>query len=471
MTTKSTIEINQKLLFEKKVSMHELVDAHLNTIKNYDGVLNSFITVNNEDSLKEADIIDRLISKNDKVSLLSKRPLLGTIISYKDMFLTKGIRTTAASKVLHDYVPQYSATVVEKLENAGCINIGKTNCDAWAHGSSGENSDYGATKNPWGIEYVPGGSSSGSAVSVSANMCTVSLGTDTCGSIRLPANFTYTYGLKPTYGAVSRYGVVAMASSLDCVGHFSKTAADIKKIFNITKGKDLKDATLDEKFKHKKRTGIVIGVPDEFFQNGLSKENSLNINKAISIFEKNDIKFKKINLPHTKYGISVYYIIQPAEVSSNLSRYDGIRYGKGRDAFREEAKRRIMLGTYVLSSGYYDAYYLKAMKVRSVIIEEIDQAFKSCDAIIAPVSTTPPFKLGEKISDPLKMYLTDIYAATANLTGIPSIAVPYGFTNDGLPLGFQIMGPRFSENLLFDLAEKFEEYSNYKIINPNILNR
>ena len=203
----------------------------------------------------------------------------------------------------------------------------------------------------------------------------------------------------------------------------------------------------------------------------ISKENSLNINKAISIFEKNDIKFKKINLPHTKYGISVYYIIQPAEVSSNLSRYDGIRYGKGRDAFSEEAKRRIMLGTYVLSSGYYDAYYLKAMKVRSVIIEEIDQAFKSCDAIIAPVSTTPPFKLGEKISDPLKMYLTDIYAATANLTGIPSIAVPYGFTNDGLPLGFQIMGPRFSENLLFDLAEKFEEYSNYKIINPNILNR
>ena len=470
MTTQSTIEKNQKLLLEKKASMRELVDAYLKTIQKYDGVLNSFITVNNEISLKKADLVDKLLSKNDKVSILSKLPLLGTVVSYKDLFLTKGIRTTAASKVLESFVPQYSATVVDKLENAGCINIGKTNCDAWAHGSSGENSDYGVTKNPWGVEYVPGGSSSGSAVSVSANMCTVSLGTDTCGSIRLPANYTYTYGLKPTYGAVSRYGVIAMASSLDCIGHFSKTAADIKKVFEITKGRDLKDATLDEKSYNKKLTNMVIGVPDEFFQNGLSDEVSLNIKKAISLFEKNGVKFKKINLPHTKYGISVYYIIQPAEVSSNLSRYDGIRYGKGRDAFSEEAKRRIMLGTYVLSSGYYDAYYLKAMKVRSVIIREIDQAFKSCDAIIAPVSTTPPFKLGEKISDPLKMYLTDIYAATANLAGIPSLAIPFGFTNDGMPLGFQIMGPRYSENLLFHLAENFEAYSNYTIKNPDIYN-
>ena len=470
MTTQSTIEKNQKLLLEKKASMRELVDAYLKTIQKYDGVLNSFITVNNEISLKKADLVDKLLSKNDKVSILSKLPLLGTVVSYKDLFLTKGIRTTAASKVLESFVPQYSATVVDKLEIAGCINIGKTNCDAWAHGSSGENSDYGVTKNPWGVEYVPGGSSSGSAVSVSANMCTVSLGTDTCGSIRLPANYTYTYGLKPTYGAVSRYGVIAMASSLDCIGHFSKTAADIKKVFEITKGRDLKDATLDEKSYNKKLTNMVIGVPDEFFQNGLSDEVSLNIKKAISLFEKNGVKFKKINLPHTKYGISVYYIIQPAEVSSNLSRYDGIRYGKGRDAFSEEAKRRIMLGTYVLSSGYYDAYYLKAMKVRSVIIREIDQAFKSCDAIIAPVSTTPPFKLGEKISDPLKMYLTDIYAATANLAGIPSLAIPFGFTNDGMPLGFQIMGPRYSENLLFHLAENFEAYSNYTIKNPDIYN-
>ena len=470
MTTQSTIEKNQKLLLEKKASMRELVDAYLKTIQKYDGVLNSFITVNNEISLKKADLVDKLLSKNDKVSILSKLPLLGTVVSYKDLFLTKGIRTTAASKVLESFVPQYSATVVDKLENAGCINIGKTNCDAWAHGSSGENSDYGVTKNPWGVEYVPGGSSSGSAVSVSANMCTVSLGTDTCGSIRLPANYTYTYGLKPTYGAVSRYGVIAMASSLDCIGHFSKTAADIKKVFEITKGRDLKDATLDEKSYNKKLTNMVIGVPDEFFQNGLSDEVSLNIKKAISLFEKNGVKFNKINLPHTKYGISVYYIIQPAEVSSNLSRYDGIRYGKGRDAFSEEAKRRIMLGTYVLSSGYYDAYYLKAMKVRSVIIGEIDQAFKSCDAIIAPVSTTPPFKLGEKISDPLKMYLTDIYAATANLAGIPSLAIPFGFTNDGMPLGFQIMGPRYSENLLFHLAENFETYSNYTIKNPDIYN-
>jgi len=470
MTTQSTIEKNQKLLLEKKASMRELVDAYLKTIQKYDGVLNSFITVNNEISLKKADLVDKLLSKNDKVSILSKLPLLGTVVSYKDLFLTKGIRTTAASKVLESFVPQYSATVVDKLEIAGCINIGKTNCDAWAHGSSGENSDYGVTKNPWGVEYVPGGSSSGSAVSVSANMCTVSLGTDTCGSIRLPANYTYTYGLKPTYGAVSRYGVIAMASSLDCIGHFSKTAADIKKVFEITKGRDLKDATLDEKSYNKKLTNMVIGVPDEFFQNGLSDEVSLNIKKAISLFEKNGVKFNKINLPHTKYGISVYYIIQPAEVSSNLSRYDGIRYGKGRDAFSEEAKRRIMLGTYVLSSGYYDAYYLKAMKVRSVIIREIDQAFKSCDAIIAPVSTTPPFKLGEKISDPLKMYLTDIYAATANLAGIPSLAIPFGFTNDGMPLGFQIMGPRYSENLLFHLAENFEAYSNYTIKNPDIYN-
>jgi len=441
-----TIKETQEGLMNKKFSAVELVDSYLARINKYNKDLNIFLTVTEEEAYKKAKWADKI---------LSNYPLLGVTVAHKDLFLTKGVRTTAGSKVLESYVPTYSATIVDRLEKAGAIMIGKTNCDAWAHGSSGENSDFGATKNPWNKNYVAGGSSSGSAAALSANMALISTGTDTCGSIRVPANFNYLVSLKPTYGVISRYGVIAMASSLDCVGPLGHSVDDVKQIFDVIKGKDGFDSTVIEKTNGEKpNSKLKIGIAKEFFGEGLDK--------AINVFKKLGIEIKEVNMPTTKYAISVYYIIQPAEVSSNLARFDGIRYGSTRQNFGDEAKRRIMLGSYVLSSGYYDAYYLKAMKVRTKIKEEVDDVFSQVDALIAPVSPTPPFKIGEKTKDPLKMYLTDIFAATANLTGIPSLALPFGFTKDNLPLGFQLMGPRFSEETLFSLGKMFEKETGYK---------
>ena len=441
-----TIKETQEGLMNKKFSAVELVDSYLARINKYNKELNIFLTVTEDEAYKKAKWADKI---------LSNYPLLGVTVAHKDLFLTKGVRTTAGSKVLESYVPTYSATVVDRLEKAGAIMIGKTNCDAWAHGSSGENSDFGATKNPWNKNYVAGGSSSGSAAALSANMALISTGTDTCGSIRVPANFNYLVSLKPTYGVISRYGVIAMASSLDCVGPLGHSVDDVKQIFDVIKGKDGFDSTVIEKTNGEKpNSKLKIGIAKEFFGEGLDK--------AINVFKKLGIEIKEVNMPTTKYAISVYYIIQPAEVSSNLARFDGIRYGSTRQNFGDEAKRRIMLGSYVLSSGYYDAYYLKAMKVRTKIKEEVDDVFSQVDALIAPVSPTPPFKIGEKTKDPLKMYLTDIFAATANLTGIPSLALPFGFTKDNLPLGFQLMGPRFSEETLFSLGKMFEKETGYK---------
>jgi aspartyl-tRNA(Asn)/glutamyl-tRNA(Gln) amidotransferase subunit A len=459
-----TIKETQEGLLKKKFSAAELVKNYLEKIKSDDEKINSFITVTEERAFEDAKKADQLIS-DYKEKAFTDYPLLGVTAGYKDIFLTKGIRTTAASKVLKSYIPQYSATVVKKLENAGTIMIGKLNCDAWTHGSSGENSDFGPTKNPWNLDYVPGGSSSGSGAALAAKMCLVATGTDTCGSIRLPANYCGVVGLKPTYGAVSRYGIVAMASSLDSIGHLAHSVEDIEKVFDITRGEDGFDGTVKNlqftinnlQIKPKLR----LGIPKEFFVEGLDREVEKNILKAIEIFKKNGVEIKDVSLPTTKYGVAVYYIIQPAEVSSNLGRYDGIRYGNDRESFGAEAKRRIMLGTYVLSAGYYDAYYAKAMKVRSKIIQEVNKVFDpladGVDALIAPVAPTAPFKLGEKVNDPIKMYLTDIYAATANLAGIPSLALPYGFNSQKLPLGFQIMGPRFSEYTLFELGKLFEK--------------
>ena len=441
-----TIKETQEGLMNKKFSAVELVDSYLARISKYNKELNIFLTVTEDEAYKKAKWADKI---------LSNYPLLGVTVAHKDLFLTKGVRTTAGSKVLESYVPTYSATIVDRLEKAGAIMIGKTNCDAWAHGSSGENSDFGATKNPWNKNYVAGGSSSGSAAALSANMALISTGTDTCGSIRVPANFNYLVSLKPTYGVISRYGVIAMASSLDCVGPLGHSVDDVKQIFEVIKGKDGFDSTVIEKTNGEKpNSKLKIGIAKEFFGEGLDK--------AINVFKKLRIEIKEVNMPTTKYAISVYYIIQPAEVSSNLARFDGIRYGSTRQNFGDEAKRRIMLGSYVLSSGYYDAYYLKAMKVRTKIKEEVDDVFSQVDALIAPVSPTPPFKIGEKTKDPLKMYLTDIFAATANLTGIPSLALPFGFTKDNLPLGFQLMGPRFSEETLFSLGKMFEKETGYK---------
>jgi aspartyl-tRNA(Asn)/glutamyl-tRNA(Gln) amidotransferase subunit A len=469
-----TITEVQSRLLKKEFSAMELVDSYLARIEKFNPELNAFLTVSKERAYGDAKKVDEILQQCSNETM-KRYPLLGVTVAYKDLFLTKGIRTTAASKVLEDYVPAYSATVVERIQNAGAICLGKTNCDAWAHGSSGENSDFSPTKNPWNGAYVPGGSSSGSAASLAANLSLVATGTDTCGSIRLPANYSFCYGLKPTYGAVSRYGVVAMASSLDCVGPMSRNINDIELLFNVIKGEDGHDGTVKSAYSlqttNYSKKKLKIGMPKEFFQGGLDKEVEENIQKAIKVFEKEGVEIKKVSLPSTKHAFSVYYIIQPAEVSSNLGRYDGIRYGNDRSTFGDEAKRRIMLGTYVLSSGYYDQYYLKAMKVRSILIKEVNKVFDlaadGVDAIITPVAPTPPFKLGEKASDPLKMYLTDIFAATANLVGIPSLAIPFNFTKSGLPLGFQLMGPQFSEYTLFKFGKLFEKATEYK---PKITN-
>ena len=445
-------------LKKKHFSSLDIVKACIETIKEREN-LNAFITVCEKEALEKAREADKKIK--DGINL----PFLGIPISLKDIYLTKGIRTTAASKVLDDYIPQYSATVVEKLEDAGAIIVGKTNCDAWAHGSSGENSDYGPTRNPWNEKYVPGGSSSGSAVSVATDMSLAAMGSDTGGSIRLPASFCNVVGLKPTYGRVSRYGVIAMASSLDSIGHFTKNVEDSALVLSITAGKDLNDATMPstkvddyESYLERGIEGLKIGIPKEYFAQGLDKRIKEKIEKSVKSLEKEGARIETISLPNTEYAIACYYIIQPAEVSSNLARYDGIRYGSARQNFGDEARRRIMLGTYVLSSGYYDAYYKRAMRVRTLIKKDFDEAFKKVDVIITPVSPTLPWNLGEKASDPLAMYLSDIYTVTVNLAGIPGLSVPIGLIDD-LPVGMQILGPHFSEGKLFQVGQAVEDSS------------
>jgi len=456
-----TIKDTQDGLINKKFSAVELVDSYLARINKYNKELNVFITVTENEAYKKAKEIDNLLNQNNS-KIFSDYPLLGVTVAHKDLFLTKGVRTTASSKVLDNFIPAYSATSVKRISEAGAIMIGKTNHDAWGHGSSGENSDFGPTKNPWNKEYVPGGSSAGSAVALAANMALISTGTDTGSSVRLPAVFSNLFGLKPTYGAVSRYGVIAMASSLDTVGHFARCTDDIKKVFDITKGEDGHDSTVKNIEYLNPKAKMRIGIPKEYFIEGVDSEVKKAVMDAAKIYEKEGLELVDISLPHTKYANSIYYIIMSAEVSSNLGRYDGIRYGNARASFGNEAKRRIMLGSYVLSAGYYDAYYLKAMKVRSILIQEFDRAFEKVDAIIAPVSPIPPFKLGEKAGDPLQMYLADIFTVSANLAGIPGLAIPCSFTKRGLPLGFQLMGPRFSEYTLFALGKLFEKETDYK---------
>jgi aspartyl-tRNA(Asn)/glutamyl-tRNA(Gln) amidotransferase subunit A len=461
-----TIKETQEGLISKQFSAVELVDSYLERIqKNKD--INAYITICEGMAYDKAKKIDEILKNGDK-NILNEHPLLGVSVGQKDLFLTKGVRTTAASKVLEGYIPPYTATAVTRIEEAGGITLGKTNCDAWAHGASGENSDFGLTKNPWNKEYVPGGSSSGSAASVAAGLSLIATGSDTGGSIRQPANFCGIVGFKPTYGVVSRYGLMAMSSSLDTVGSFGKCVSDVETVFNVIKGPDGHDSTIIDVKETAPKEKIRIGVPKEYFIEGTNKEVIESVVNASKVFEKTGIELVQISLPYTKYAISVYYIIQPADVSSNLGRYDGIRYGNSREAFGDEAKRRIMLGTYVLSAGYYDAYYLKALKVRSKLISDYDNAFEKVDAIIAPVSPTPAFKIGEKSSDPLQMYLADIFTVSANLAGIPGLAIPSGFSKAGLPLGFQLMGPKFSEQTLFKLGKLYEKETGFKPELPNL---
>ncbi|MFN3301922.1 MAG: Asp-tRNA(Asn)/Glu-tRNA(Gln) amidotransferase subunit GatA [Patescibacteria group bacterium] len=466
-----TIKEAEEGILKKKFSCQELVKDCLKEINKREKEINAFITIN-EKAIDEAKEIDKKIAKKEKGELL------GIPLAIKDNILVEGLKCTAGSKILENYFAPYNATVIEKLKKAGVIIIGKTNMDEFAMGSSGENSAFGPTKNPFDLVRVSGGSSSGSAAAVAANFCLGALGSDTGGSIRQPAAFCGLVGLKPTYGSVSRYGLIAMASSLDQIGPITKTVEDCEIVFNVIKGKDDLDSTsVEPKIKNYKLKieNLRIGLPKEYFTNGLDKEIEERIKEIIKKLEKRGVIIKEISLPHSEYALSSYYIIMSSEVSANLARYDGIRYGELKNkkqkiknildlylenrtkGFGEEVKRRIMLGTFALSAGYYESYYLKAMKVRSLIKKDFSLAFEEVDLIITPTTPTPAFKIGEK-QTPLEMYLSDIFTVSVNLAGLPAISIPIGKTKkSALPIGLQIIGRSFQENLIFDLGKKIEE--------------
>jgi aspartyl-tRNA(Asn)/glutamyl-tRNA(Gln) amidotransferase subunit A len=457
-----------------RVSAVEVARAALARIGEVDSKLRAFITVQPDRVLARAAEVDRTVSKGENAG-----PLAGVPIAIKDVICTRDLRTTCGSRILHNYTPPYSATVVERLEAAGAVVIGKTNCDEFAMGSSTENSAFQITRNPYDLERVPGGSSGGSAVAVAAGMSPLALGSETGGSVRQPASFCNVMGLKPTYGRLSRYGLVAFASSLDHIAPIANSARDLAVLLSVTAGKDERDSTSApvpvpsySSEIEKPVSGLRLGVPREFFGAGLEPEMKTIIERAIRNTEALGCELAEVSLPHTEYAIADYYIIAPAEASSNLARYDGVRYGyrcphpedlsemyKGSrsDGFGAEVKRRIMIGTYALSSGYYDAYYARALKVRTLIKRDYELAFQKVDALLGPVTPTPPFKIAEKIDDPLAMYLSDIYTVTANLAGIPSLSAPCGFTSNGLPVGLQILGNHFQESTILRLAHGYTQ--------------
>lgn len=449
----------------KKFSSVELTEACLDRIKKINPKLNAYLTICEDEALKAAQRADKL----------EGLPLLGVPFSMKDVYSTKDIRTTAGSKVLENYVPPYNSTVYQKLTDAGAVLLGKTNCDAWGHGGSTENSDFGVVKNPWNLQYVAGGSSGGSAAALASDCAIFEIGEDTGGSIRLPSSFCSTAGLKVTYGRVSRYGVIAYASSLDSMGPIGKSVEDLALILEVIAGKDKLDATSSPQKVPNYSAGLrksiknlKIGLPKEFFEQGLDREVKRPIEKAIKVLEKLGAEVVDVSIPSTEYGIATYYLIAPSETSSNLARYDGIRFGHDRSFFEDEAKRRIMLGTYALSSGYYDEYYLKAQKVRTLVKQDFEKAFTKCDVILGPVSPTPPFKIGEKTADPLQMYLIDVYTVLINLAGVPSLALPCGFSKNNLPIGMQIIGPQFSEDLILRVGHQYEQATNWHKEKPKL---
>lgn len=449
-----TIVETRKELVDGTKSVTEVVSESLKIIKDKEK-LNAFITLAEDEALIRA----KWLEKNGDRSL----PLFGVPVALKDMYLTKGIRTTAGAKLLEEYAPPYSSSVVEKLEEAGAVIVGKTNQDAWAHGASGENSDFGPSLNPSNEEYVPGGSSSGSAVAVAAGMVPLAMGTDTGGSIRQPANFVGVVGFKPSYGRVSRYGVIAMASSLDSMGHFTNSVEDAALVLGVTAGADERDATTRaarkyefEGFSKNGLEGVRVGIAKEYVEAIADEEIKENFEKVKSKLERLGATLVDVTLPHTKEAIAVYYILQPAEVSSNLARFDGVRYGKGRDSFGKEAKRRIVVGSYTLSSGYYDAYYRQALRVRTLVKQDFERAFEKVDALVTPVSPTTAFKLGEKTSDPLAMYMADALTVPVNLAGLPAIAIPSGKTKGGLPMGVQVIGRYMDEERMLPISYELE---------------
>lgn len=472
MLSKMTIHQLHKLLIKKEVSPKEVVEDLFNRIENVEKKVKAYITLTWESALEEAKVAEKKIIKNEFT------PLTGIPLAVKDNICTKGIRTTCASKMLENYVPPYDATVVKLLKQAGAVILGKTNMDEFAMGSSTENSAMHITHNPWKLDCVPGGSSGGSAAAVAADECICALGSDTGGSIRQPASFCGVVGLKPTYGVVSRFGLVAFASSLDQIGPLSKDVTDAAILLSIIAQHDHSDSTSApiEKQDYAKALkdgirGMRIGVPKEYFIEGMDKEVEETVKGGIEIMSSLGAEIIDISLPHTEYAAAAYYIIAPSEASSNLARYNGVKYGLREDTkelmdmycksrssgFGNEVKRRIMLGTYALSAGYYEAYYKKASQVRTLIKQDFLEAFKVCDIIVTPVSPTPAFKIGEKIDDPLKMYLSDIFTNPINLAGLPGISLPCGFSKDGLPIGMQLIGSYFSEKTLLKAAYNLEQ--------------
>ena len=461
----------------KQFSAREVIEETFKTIEHKDKDINAYLSLNKDNAIQKALNIDSQVRDGIEIG-----PLAGVPIAIKDNILIQGLKATCASKILQEYTAAYDATVISKLKDGQAIFTGKANLDEFAMGSSTENSAFGVVKNPHDLTSVAGGSSGGSAAAVAADMALGALGSDTGGSIRQPASFCGVVGMKPTYGAVSRYGAIAMSSSLDQIGPFTKTVEDAAILFRGILGKDPKDATSFEAFPivngHDELINpnlndvknLTVGIPEEYFGDGLDEEVVKAMDEVVAELKAKGVKFKKISLPHTKYALSVYYIIMPAEVSTNLARLDGIRYGtrgkspklldlyyedKG-EGFGPETKRRIILGTFVLSSGYYDAYYSKAQRVRALIKQDFDEAFKSVDVIFTPVAPTPAFKIGEKAADPLQMYLSDIFTIPAPLAGIPAISIPVKGRKDKLPIGFQLMGRMWREADILGMGRLYE---------------
>ena len=475
---RSTITQARELLQSKKLSSVQLTEAVFARIDAVEDKVKAFVHLMREKALEQAKAADARIAKGEEL------PLLGVPIALKDLICAQGSRTTCASKILDHFVAPYNATVVNQLNAAGAVIVGKTNMDEFAMGSSNENSSQHPTMNPWALDRVPGGSSGGSAAAVAAHECIAALGSDTGGSIRQPAGFCGVTGLKPTYGRVSRFGLVAFASSLDQIGPITKSVADAATLMNVIGGKDIQDSTSADvplpdftQALHKDVKGMKLGIPKEYFTGGMQPEVERAVQEGIRTLEFLGMQTVEVSLPHLDYAVSAYYIIACAEASTNLSRYDGVKYGyrssksdnlinmyenTREEGFGEEVKRRIILGTFVLSSGYYDAYYLKGQQVRTLIKQDFENALEKCDVIAAPVTPYPAFKIGEKMDDPLQMYLADIYTISANLAGIPAMSIPCGFVGgENLPVGLQLMGKHFDEANLIAVGHKFQQATNF----------
>jgi len=481
--TELTIHEAHKLLKSRQLSSVELTRAYLERISRVESEIHAFVTVTDELALKQAEVADCLLADD------GAGPLVGIPVLIKDVICTRGVRTTCSSRILENLVPPYDATVVEKLKACQAVIIGKANMDEFAMGSSTENSALFITRNPWDLGRVPGGSSGGSAAAVAAGETVFALGSDTGGSIRQPAGFCSVVGLKPTYGRVSRYGLVAFASSLDQIGPLTRDVADCALVMNALAGYDRRDSTSAPQpvpdytqCLNADLRGIRVGVPKEYFVEGMQAEVATAIKVAIGQLERLGAEIDwEVSLPHTPYALAVYYIIAPSEASANLARYDGVKYGFSYQApsmwesmektrqygFGAEVKRRIMLGTYALSAGYYDAYYLKAQKVRTLIRREFDQAFEKYDALVTPTSPTVPFRIGEKVDDPLQMYLSDVCTLPINIAGLPAISIPAGFA-DGLPIGMQIISKPFGEETILKIAHAYEQSTEWHKRRPNI---